>query len=97
MRLNADKFQTFGQTEILYCPECKQPVNMTLLKSSSALGVMGIPVLQYKVELFSLCPACGTVFAVSEDAAKRVGGNNTNKANTISEAHLSKVTKLNLQ
>ncbi|MDD6806873.1 MAG: zinc-ribbon domain-containing protein [Oscillospiraceae bacterium] len=96
MKINADGFKTFGQTENLVCPKCKNIVNMQILKSSSGLGIFNIPIYEYQVELFTICPNCGGVFAVNKETSKLAGNEKSNKYNCISEARLKHVKDINL-
>lgn len=96
MKITADGMKQFGNSELLCCPQCKNMVNMQVLKSSSGFGVFNVSLVDYQVELFTICPACGSIFAVDKSRAKEAGHSKSNKVNTISEAHLTFVKRINL-
>lgn len=70
MKFTADKLKTFKDTSLMECPKCGAKVNMNFIQSSLGFGVMGIPVKNYKYDLYTLCPECQALFAVADDVAK---------------------------
>ena len=95
MGFNIDKFKVFGESEPINCPQCKDLKRHTILKSSSALGVAGVSLYEYQIELFTICPSCGAVFAVDKEVAQYAGKGDSNKYSCISEPHLTYQTGLN--
>lgn len=95
MGINLNNFKVHGETELICCPQCKDLKRHTILKSASALGFAGISLYEYQIELFTICPSCGAVFAVNKDVAQVAGKNNTNKFSCISEPHLTYQAGLN--
>ncbi len=95
MNLSVDKFKVFGETEPIACPNCGDLKCQTVLKSSSALGFAGVSLYEYQIELFTICPSCGAVFAVDKEVAQSAGKNDTNKFSCISEPHLTYQAGLN--
>ena len=95
MKIAADNMKLFGDTELLCCPRCKNMVNMKILRASAGVGLLGVSLYDYKVDLFTICPACSSLFAVNEEVSKTAGKKNSNKTNSISEMNITFVKDLN--
>lgn len=64
-----NKLKINGVTEQLICPNCKEEVNMKILRSATGIGALNISVYNFKVEYLALCPACGAIFSVNDNNA----------------------------
>lgn len=95
MHINSDKFKIFGNTSVIECPKCKDKVNMQILKSTSALGALGIPLFEYQVELFTVCPSCGSVFSIDKDLSKACGKDKADANAAITADKLKYMTCIN--
>lgn len=97
MHISSDKFNIFGKTAEINCPKCNDRQSMTVLKSTSALGALGIPVYEYQVELFTVCPSCGSVFAVEKQLSEKLGRGKAEQPLQLPEDSLSYMTCINPQ
>lgn len=64
-----NKLKSNGETEQLICPNCKEEVNMKILRSATGIGALNISVYNLKVEYITLCPKCGAIFSVNNNNA----------------------------
>lgn len=79
-KISSDIVRKVDDKTPLVCPECGKEVHMKFIQSSMGLGVMGIPLYNYKYDIYAICPECHSLFAVDPDVAKvvskREGGRN---------------------
>ncbi|NLL02968.1 MAG: hypothetical protein GX269_01540 [Clostridiales bacterium] len=96
MKITNNKMFEHGKTHDLVCPSCNELVNMQILRSTSAFGGLGFSLFNYKVEYFTICPKCSSLFAVAKDAVKLAEGR-TKDFSTISEPKLTFIKNLNIK
>ena len=70
MKKTADAIGKFGESKAITCPQCGKEVNMQMLRSSNGVGIFGISVLNYKHDLFAICPECASLFGVDRSVSK---------------------------
>ncbi|MBQ1530033.1 MAG: hypothetical protein IIZ76_07105, partial [Clostridia bacterium] len=64
MKKTSDAIGFFGGSKPVACPNCGKTVNMQMLRSSNGIGAFGISVLNYRHDLFAICPECSALFGV---------------------------------
>lgn len=70
MKKTADAIGKFGESKAITCPHCGKEVNMQMLRSSNGIGIFNISVLNYKHDLFAICPQCSALFGVDRKVSK---------------------------
>lgn len=70
MKKTADAIGFFGESKDVACPHCGKTVKMQMLRSSNGIGAFGISVLNYKHDLFAICPECSALFGVDRKVSK---------------------------
>ena len=61
MKKTSDAIGFFGGSKPVACPNCGKTVNMQMLRSSNGIGAFGISVLNYRHDLFAICPECSAL------------------------------------
>ncbi len=70
MKKTSDAIGFFGGSKPVACPNCGKTVNMQMLRSSNGIGAFGISVLNYRHDLFAICPECSALFGVDRKVSK---------------------------
>lgn len=70
MKKTVDAIGKFGESKAILCPQCGKEVQMQLLRSSNGVGIFGIGVLNYKHDLFAICPDCGALYGVDREVSR---------------------------
>ncbi|MBQ8063687.1 MAG: zinc-ribbon domain-containing protein [Clostridia bacterium] len=70
MKKTADAIGKFGKSHPVACPHCGKEVNMQMLRSSNGVGIFNISVLNYKHDLFAICPECSALFGVDRKVSR---------------------------
>ncbi len=70
MKKTADAIGFFGESKDVACPQCSKDVKMRVLRSSNGIGAFGISVLNYKHDLFAICPECSALFSVDPKVSR---------------------------
>lgn len=70
MKKTADAIGKFGESKAITCPHCGKEVNMQMLRSSNGIGMFNISVLNYKHDLFAICPQCSALFGVDRKVSR---------------------------
>ena len=70
MKKTSDAIGFFGGSKPVACPNCGKTVNMQMLRSSNGIGALGISVLNYRHDLFAICPECSALFGVDRKVSK---------------------------
>lgn len=70
MKKTADAIGFFGESKAVACPQCGKTVKMQMLRSSNGIGAFGISVLNYKHDLFAICPECSALFGVDRKVSR---------------------------
>jgi len=96
MKITNNKMFGHGKTQNLVCPRCNEIVNMQILRSTSAFGTFGFSLYNYKVEYFTICPKCSSLFAVAPNAVKLAEGK-TKDFSSICEPKLTFIKDLNIK
>ncbi|MBP5460386.1 MAG: zinc-ribbon domain-containing protein [Clostridia bacterium] len=71
MKKTADAIEKFCESRQVACPHCGKEVRMMMLRSSNGLGMFGVSVLNYKHDLFAICPDCGALYGVDRSVSKK--------------------------
>ena len=75
MKKTVDAIGKYGESGIVTCPHCGKEVRMMMLRSSNGIGAFGFGVLNYKHDLFAICPDCFALFGVAREVAKKQAKN----------------------
>lgn len=70
MKKTADAIGKFGESHVIPCPCCGKDVRMQMLRSSNGVGIFNFSVLNYKHDLFAICPECGALFSVDRSVSR---------------------------
>lgn len=70
MKKTADAIGKFGESHVITCPHCGKEVKMQMLRSSNGVGIFNISVLNYKHDLFAICPECSALFGVDRKVSR---------------------------
>lgn len=96
MKITNNKMFEHGKTHDIVCTRCNELVNMQILRSASNFGALGFSLYNYKVEYFTICPKCSSLFAVSPEAAKLTKGKPKDFSG-ICEANITFIKDLNIK
>lgn len=70
MKKTADAIGKFGESKPVACPQCGKTVKLQILRSSNGIGAFGISILNYRHDLFAICPECAALFGVDRSVSK---------------------------
>lgn len=70
MKKTADAIGFFGKSKLITCPKCGKDVQMKVLRSSNGIGIFGISFLNYKHDLFAICPECSALYNVDRKVSR---------------------------
>ncbi|NCC87243.1 MAG: hypothetical protein EOM05_05180 [Clostridia bacterium] len=96
MKITNNKMFEYGKTHSLVCTHCNELVNMQILRSTSNFGALGFSLYNYKVEYFTICPKCSSLFAVAPEAVKLAEGK-AKDFSGICEENITFIKDLNIK
>lgn len=70
MKVTKDTFEKYGKSTRVDCPKCGKHHSMVLYRGSNGLGAFGISLVNYNHNYFALCPNCGALYSLDDDALK---------------------------
>lgn len=88
MKIAADHFKEFGNSEDICCPRCGKHVYMKLFKATNGIGPLGISLYDLNVQLFAFCPECGAFYTVDEEITRRAAKSRSNNYSMVNEKNI---------